>query len=64
MTLNIAASQKEEVTALEEALDALTDAMHYHQRRCVKDQPHDHALLRKLQHAIARLEALSVGRTA
>lgn len=42
---------------LRDALDALTDAMHYHQRRCVKDQPHDHALLRKIQAAIARIEA-------
>ena len=48
------------MTPREEALDALTDAMHYHQRRCVKDQPHDHALLRKLQAAIARLESLPV----
>ncbi len=41
-----------------EALDALTDAMQYHQRKCAKDQPHDHALLRKLQAIIARAEAL------
>lgn len=43
---------------LREALDALTDAEQYHSRRCAKDQPHDHALLRKLQSAIRRLEPL------
>lgn len=48
----------QEPTPREEALDALTDAMHYHQRRCAKDHPHDHALLRKLQSAIKRLESL------
>ena len=45
------------MTPMEEALDALTDAMHYHQRRCAKDQPHDHALLRKLHAAIKRIES-------
>ena len=45
------------MTQMEEALDALTDAMLYHQHRCAKDEPHDHALLRKLQHAVERLAA-------
>ena len=47
------------MTPIEEALDALTDAMHYHQRACASgrlNRPHDHALLRKLQAAINRLE--------
>lgn len=48
------------MTPMEEALDALTDAMLYHQHRCAKDQPHDHALLRKLQSAVSRLAAESI----
>lgn len=46
------------MTPLEEATDALVDAIHYHERRCVKDQPHDHALLRKMKAALSRLEAI------
>jgi chromosome segregation ATPase len=43
--------------ALRLALDALTDAEQYHGRACAKDQPHDHALLRKLRATIPTCDA-------
>lgn len=38
--------------ALALALDALTDAMKQEEKFCREDKPHNHALLRKLQHAV------------
>jgi hypothetical protein len=46
------------MTPLEEAIDALTDAMKQEERYCTSGYPHDHALLRKLQAAVKRLEPL------
>ncbi len=51
------AKLKAVVEALRMALDVMTDAQQYHTRRCLKDEPHDHALKRKLEATIPVCDA-------
>lgn len=47
------------MTPIQEALDIITTVKQYHEKLCRTNTPHNHDMLRKLQHAVALLEPIA-----